>query len=447
MALGKQGWLEQIIRGVVGAWSPDTTSRSALEAQRLPPGRGRARRYVRGMLRESGLLFGTPNLPTLGTEAAGPEEQLFLAVLRVFTRLALDVAACTDAAPGPRPEQVLLLFAALSHQLDAAEDIHRRIERATKQWPLPQKLWLQVEEAVETRALSLASDPYYGLVLHNGAVFADANLFGRVAIAYFSRSRFPREVVERRLLFAAQQKARLVEVLVGLVSAERKPGFPVRRAILRQIDDLRLPDTLAEATREFAEKAFEKAVPMKRLTSGLRSREMKRFVVEQTLLASLVDGRRSPREVEWTQSLGKQLGFTPEQLRVMELEMAEFYQRHRTVVDVFSLSGGAEVMGEEWVDELSTTMKKNYRALLKEVRETGELSKLLARAARGQKLSSDEKAAMREQLINVAKAVPALAIFAAPGGLLLLLALAKVLPFDLLPSSFRDEPDERERPR
>jgi hypothetical protein len=66
---------------------------------------------------------------------------------------------------------------------------------------------------------------------------------------------------------------------------------------------------------------------------------------------------------------------------------------------------------------------------------------LLARAARGQTLSADEKRRMREQLIDVAKAVPALAIFAAPGGVLLLIALAKVLPFDLLPSAFRDEPD------
>ena len=445
MALGKPGWLEQIIRGVVGAWTPDVTSRSALEALQVPAGQGRARRYLRGILRESGLLFGTPNAPTLGSEATSAEEQLFLAVLRVFTRIALDVAANADAAPGPRPEQVLLLFAALSQQLDDADDIHRRIERASRQWPLPQKLWLHVEAALESRALSLASDPYYGLVLHNGAVFADAHLFGRVATAYFSRSHFPREAVERQLAFAAATKARLVEVLVGLVSAERKPGFPARRAILRQIDDLQLPAALAEATQEFARKTFDKPLPIKRLTAGLRSREMKRFIVEQTLLASLVDGRRSPREVEWTQSLGKHLGFTPEQLQVMELEMAEFYRRHRDVVDVFSLQGGAEVMGEEWVDEMSTTMKKNYRALLKEIRQTGELSKLLARAARGQKLDSDEKAALRAQLIEVAKAVPALAIFAAPGGLLLLLALAKVLPFDLLPSSFRDEPDERLR--
>lgn len=440
MVLGSRGWLEQIVRGVVGGWQPDDSSRSALDSKHLPAGKGRARRYVRGMLRESGLLFGTPNAPKLEPKAtSNAEEQLFLAVLRVFVRIALDVATQADAAPGPRPEQVLLLFAAMSGRLDDADAIHKRIEKAHKQWPLPQKLWLAVEDALEARALSLASDPYYGLVLHNGAVYADAHLFGRIAAAYFAGSVFPREAVDRQVAFAAQQKARLVEVLVGLVTSERKPGFPQRRAILRQIDDLRLPDPLADDTREFARKAFDKPVPLKRLTTGIRSTEMRRFLVEQTLLASLVDGRRSPREVEWTKELGKQLAFTEAQMHVMEVEMADFYRRHRDVVDVFSLSSGAEVMGEEWVDTMSTTMKKNYRALLKEIRETGELSKLLARAARGQKLNSEEKAAMRAQLIDVAKAVPALAIFAAPGGVLLLLALAKVLPFDLRPSSWRED--------
>lgn len=442
MALGNAGWLEQIVRGVVGAWLPDTESRSALEAAALPAGRGRARRYLRGIVRESGLLFGTPNAPKLADDTTSPEEQLFVAVLRVLTRVALDVANQAEAAPGPRPEQVLLLFAAMSGRLDDAEAIHKRIERAHKQWPLPQKLWLAVEEALEQRAVSLASDPYYGLVLHNGAVYADANLFGHLAVSYFSGSVFPREAAARQLDFAASLKARLVEVLVGLVTSERKPGFPQRRAILRQIDDLHLPPELAEATLEFARKAFEKPVPLKRLTQGLHSVETRRFIVEQTLLASLVDGRRSPREIEWTRELGKLLRFTDEKLRVMEVEMADFYRRHRDVVDVFSLSGGAEVMGEEWVDEMSTTVKKNYRRLLKEIKETGELSKLLARAARGQKLTSDEKAVMRAQLIDVAKVVPALAIFAAPGGILLLLALAKVLPFDLRPSSFRDDADD-----
>jgi hypothetical protein len=339
---------------------------------------------------------------------------------------------------------VLLLFAALGQQLDDAADLHLRIERALKAWPLPQKLWRRVEEGLEGRALSLASDPYFGVVLHNGAIYADANLFGRLAIAYFTSRSFPREAAERRLRFAAVQKARLVEVLVGLVCAERPPGFPTRRAVLRQIDDLRLPKELAEATQDFARKAFERPPSVKRLAAGLKSREVKRFIVEQTVLASLADGRRSPREVAWTHGLAEQLGFTRTDVQHLELEVADFYKAHRDVVDVFTVAQGAEVLGEEWVDSMAGTVRKNSRAVMKEIRKTGELSVLLARAARGQPLDRDEKRRMREQLLDVARAVPALAIFAAPGGLLLLVALAKVLPFDLLPSSFRDDVPEDE---
>jgi hypothetical protein len=222
MSLDKPGWLEQLLRQVVSTHSFDAASASAAACQALPPGRGRARRYLRGILRESGLLYGTPQ-QSGDPKGAGPEEQLFLAVLRVFTTMALDIARLTDAGPGPRPEQLLVLFAVLTGELDVAEELHGRIVKAHKSWPLPQKRWLHVEEALARRALSLAADPYYGLVLHNGALYADAQLFGRVAIAYFGGplTEFPREEMERRLHFSSLQKAKLVEVLVGLVSAER----------------------------------------------------------------------------------------------------------------------------------------------------------------------------------------------------------------------------------
>ncbi len=445
MEMGKRGWLRRVLLEAVAAHRPDEASQSLLEARAMASGSGSARRYLRGILRESGLLYGTPSAsPLASVDTKGPEEVLFLAVLRTFCRVGLDIAVLAEGAPGPRAEQLLLLLAAMYRQLDDAQDIHRRIERAPKQWPLPEKLWAKVEIALEERALSLAADPYYGVVLHNGAVYADANLFGRLAIAYFSHNTFPREAAERRVRFASEQKALLVEVLVGLVCAERKPSFPTRRAILRQIDDLHLPDALADATRDFARTAFERPPSMKQVLKGVRSKDMKRFILEQTLLASIVDGRRSAREVEWTQSLGALLGFSKAEITSVDLAMAEFYAQHRNVVDVFTLKSGAEVVGEEWVDTISSSVQKNYRRLLKEIRKTGELSVLLSRAARGQTLSGDEKRRMRAQLIDVAKAVPALAIFAAPGGLLLLVALAKVLPFDLLPSAFRDDDDEPE---
>ncbi len=444
MELGKRGWLAKLLDAEVAAHRPDQGSRSALEAAALPTRPARARRYLRGIFRESGLLYGTPSQSSAGSGA--PEETLFLAVLRTLTRVGLDVAVLGDAPPAPRREQLLLLLAATFGKLTDAEEVHQRIERAAKSWPLPSKLWTRVEEALEERAMSLAGDPYFGLVLHNGATYADAQVFGRIALAYFTRSSFPRAAAERRLHFAAAQKALLVQVLIGLVCAERKPSFPARRAILRQIDDLHLPQPFEHTVRTFAKRAFEKAPSLRAVLKEVRSRDLKRFILEQTVLASLVDGRRSPQEVQWVKGLREMLGVSDADGKRIELEMAEFYATHRGVVDVFTVSAGADVMGEELVDSMQRTVEKNFQRLIKEVKETGELSVLLTRAARGQKLTREERKAMREQLIDVAKVIPALAIFAAPGGVLLLIALAKVLPFNILPSAFQDEPDDDEPP-
>jgi LETM1-like protein len=334
------------------------------------------------------------------------------------------------------------VFATLAGRLDDAEDLHRRIERATRAWPLPEKAWRRVEDALEERSVSLSSDPYYGLLLHNGAVYADAFLFAQVAAAYFTRPGFPRDAAERRVRFAAARKALLTRVLVGLASAERRPGYPTRRAVLRQIDDLHLPDDLADATRSFARRAFEKGVDVRAVLRDVRSREMKRFVLEQTVLASLVDGRRSDGELSWLKALAQALGVSAPELTAVELGFADFYAQNREVVDVFNMSAGAERMGAELVDTLQSTLRKNYKRLLQELKETGELSVLLTRAARGQRLSAEEKKAMRQQLIDIAKVIPALAIFTAPGGVLLLVALARVLRFDLLPSAFHQDPEE-----
>jgi len=434
--------LSKLLDAEIAGHRPDQTSRSAIEASALVSRPARARRYLRGIFRESGLLYGTPSKAPEVTGA--PEEALFLAVLRTLTRVALDVAVFADAPPAPRREQLLLLLAATFGELDDAEEVHRRIERAAKSWPLPPKLWNRVEEALEERAMSLTGDPYFGLVLHNGAIYADAQVFGRIALAYFTRSTFPRAAAARRLTFAAAQKALLVEVLIGLVCAERKPSFPTRRAILRQIDDLHLPPKLEDSVRAFAKKAFERTPSMRVVLKEVRSRDLKRFILEQTVLASLVDGRRSPEEVKWVKGLRETLGVSDADEKRIELEMAEFYAQHRGVVDVFTVAAGAEVMGEELVDSMQRTVEKNFQRLIQEVKETGELSVLLTRAARGQKLTREERKAMREQLIDVAKVIPALAIFAAPGGVLLLIALAKVLPFNILPSAFQDQPEEED---
>lgn len=449
MDLGKAGWLSSLLEEAVvahrGVSAPAVTpGLSALSSS----GRARARDYLRRTLRSSGLLYGTPaekaspppeEFTPSGTSGSSraPEEQLFLAVVRTLARMALDIALLTAAPAPPTEEHLLLLFAVFTNELDVAESIAARLQEGGK---ATRRHHSKVEGALEKRAISLAGDPVYGLVLHNGALYADAQMFGRQAIDYFARERFQRAEAQRRIDFAARQKALLVKVLAGLSCADREPSYASRRAILRQVEDLALPSDVESDLKAAVKKSFEHRLPVRAMVAEVRSKDMQHFILEQTLLASLVDGQRSRGERAFIQELARALRVPDAELHQLELEMAEFYARHRSVVDVFTVTAAAGLMGEDFVSRIQETLEKNLGRLMQEARETGDLAVLLAKAARGQGLSGDERRRMRAQLIDVAKAIPALAIFAAPGGVLLLIALSKVLPFSLLPSAFQDEP-------
>jgi hypothetical protein len=443
MTLGKTGWLSSLLEESVTAHAraPDAAVSALLSES--GSGRARARAYLRRMLRASGLLYGTPaeggaRVEGASSESAGagaPEEVLFRAVVRTLARMALDIAVLAGTPAGPRREQLLLLFAVLTTQFDEAQAIEEKVRLGHE---APRRLWSKVEDALERRALSLSGDPAYGLVLHNGALYADAQMFGRQALDYFARGGLNREMARRRIDFAARQKALLVEVLTGLVCVDRQPTFSARRAILRQVEDLGLPDELEGELRTAVRQSFERRHSLSSAVRGVRSVDLRRFILEQTLLASLVDGRRSRGERAFIDQLAQALRVPESTVHQLELEVAEFYAKNRSVVDVFTVSSAADVMGEDLVSSMQDTLERNFHRLMQEVRETGELYHLLTKAARGQKLTPEERQRMRAQLLDVAKAIPALAIFAAPGGLLLLVALAKVLPFNLLPSAFQD---------
>lgn len=91
-------------------------------------------------------------------------------------------------------------------------------------------------------------------------------------------------------------------------------------------------------------------------------------------------------------------------------------------------------IGYPWLKE---TVVRNKNAVWNEVSESEEMLRLMWRFAQGGTLTDEEQKRVREQLLDLAKVVPALGIFALPGGAMLLPILARALPWDLLPSSFR----------
>ena len=426
MAFGRSGWLMALLEAEVAQHQP-------LE---LRPGfspRALARSHVREVLQDSGLLYGTPE--TRGADASGtPEERLFLAILRTLVQLALDLADIAGLGPERRAERMTVLFATWIGELELAEQLQQGLRR---KGVLPRRAVAKLEAALEARAISLGGDPVYGLLLHNGAAYVDAQLFAHLAYAAWMRKQLGLPQARRRLAVAARQKALLVEVLTALACAERPPSEAARRAILGQVASLGLPRALAATLRARVRQAFLERPDLDVLVRPVRGRPLRRFILQQTVLASLVEGRRSPAELAFLRALARALRISPEGLQEIEVEVAEFYAQHRSILDVFTVSDNATSLGDEWVGGMQRSLDDNVKALLLEARMMGELSVFLGKLAIGQQLTAEERRRMRQELIDLAKAIPALAIFAAPGGLLLLAALAKVLPFSLLPSAFQ----------
>ncbi len=119
--------------------------------------------------------------------------------------------------------------------------------------------------------------------------------------------------------------------------------------------------------------------------------------------------------------------------------VAEFFSVHNERLEFLKNNATERQFQDYMNDKVVKLVKKNVDNIMKEIGETKELSELLLKATT-KPLTTEEKQKVQDQLIDVAKSIPALAIFALPGGGILLPTLIKVLPFNILPSSFQDEP-------
>ena len=283
-------------------------------------------------------------------------------------------------------------------------------------------------------------DPGKGLPLYAGTVAIQRRLMARLALNYL-----PAGELDPGAAGADQEQARdeellLVEALSGLATADPLAPRPDRRVVSRQLERIGLDRERVQAARAAAAAPREPEQIVADTPPRLRH-----FLVEQLLLASLGMPAGSTPRAEYLARFAGAADIAPDRLASMQVEAAAFHADHQAWFRAFGLpedAGWSELtdewneFGERMVDKVATVITENLDAIALELRETGELGTLLAKAAAGQPLDAAERRKVKEQLIDVAKAVPALAIFAAPGGMVLLPLLAKLLPFDVLPSSF-----------
>lgn len=367
---------------------------------------------------------GGPNLP--GHDG-------FVALVFRLSLRAVDQARAERPGRPPTADELLALWSARVGEPSRKESADAAFSR--------------IEESLEQRSASLSSDPYYGVLLHQGLVALEDELLGRLAHALWTGRGFDARRNAARRRFAEEKTALLAQLLIGLACVDHRPSFPVRKALSRQVEDLGLPEDLHDGLKRFAERSFSRPMPVGRVLARVKSLPTRQFLMEQVALAVLAGGYQTRLDRAYVLEVAAGLHCSPAALLTIEAEARAYYALHGGLVEAFGDVESGVVVGEEWLDDLKRLLERNMKAFIFEARQTKDLSLLLAKAARGQSLSAVEKRRMRDQLIDVVRVIPALAIFAAPGGVFLLVALAKVLPFEFLPNAFRERHDEDESER
>ncbi|HET7785493.1 MAG TPA: LETM1 domain-containing protein [Myxococcales bacterium] len=395
-------------------------------------------------LRLTGLAYGTgaqDEAVELVAEA-GPGQRAFAHLVAGIVRLCARAAVLSNAqwfVPGSpagdgvraRRAQLLAVLAAAAGEAEAAA----RLFADPTATPSPlEKLAARTAARLSRRYLA-ESGPFAGLPLHNGLCAIEVRTCVMVALSAFHHRRISPAGAVVAARAALSWRVLLVELLAGLARAQ-EDGGPLARGIEQVIRSQRLPVREARWLR----RALQQPRPAEQVAAELHGAAQRRFMLTHVLLAALVDDRLDAGELNFVERLSSATRTDAAALSQVEAEVAAFYREHGEALTALRLAEAPEGLPHALTTRLESIVLDNLDRLLQEIRETRELGELLAKATAGTALSAAEKTKVREQLLDLAKTIPALAIFAAPGGMLLLPILLKLLPFNLLPSSFVDPP-------
>ena len=417
-----RGWL---LRFLDEAFARSPT-RPRSEAIRSPT---RARRMVLAMATHRGLLYGAPQL--------GPDQLLARDVVELFplVRFLAVIADHVDIAhhlvPDPEPRRAALA-SALAVAFGSDEDA--RLLLAGGVPAKAEKVLLGLERELVKRRY-LTGNPILGLTLNHAFLAIDARAIVLSAVDALAGRPPQKEQVERVQRRLVRERLAVAAAIARLSEwREEIDAAIVQQAALWQVKSLGLAK---DETARLIE-VVKSPPDLSRLLTFVPV-ESRTRVLAHTALAACVDGRVSPEERGFLSSLAGTLGISDRQQHRIERRVWDFVRRRKEDFNPLAHAAGFAAAGPPLPVRLSRVLFENMDALWSEIRETGDLAVLLARRAAGQKLETDEQRRMREQLLDVVRAVPSLAVFALPGGFVLLPLLLKLLPFDLRPSSFRDD--------
>ena len=230
-----------------------------------------------------------------------------------------------------------------------------------------------------------------------------------------------------------QVREALLRLLIAAAHASRGVDEGERRVFERFLESAGLPRN-------------ERADLSAAMTRGLTLADVRipdapwlvrRHLLDLTLMLILADRQFDAAEQEFAAALMQRLGLWEEELEQSQTALEAFLVANEQTLHFLHARSRVQAFAGRIADRAQTTVRKNLDRIVNEIKETRELYDLLLKS-RSQPLTAEEKRKVRLQLFDILKTVPTLAIFAMPGGSVILPVLIRLLPFNLLPTSFED---------
>ncbi len=225
----------------------------------------------------------------------------------------------------------------------------------------------------------------------------------------------------------------LVRLLICVSLAD---GFiePIEQRVINHF--LRSSGLPKEKRKELRQ-AMKADVPLGELELPEMPWIVRRYFLEVVLLTAMANREIGEEEQDFVMRLVEKLDLWEEEMHQSQAALELFLLENAGKLHF--LKGKSHILSlkDRFLERATLAIRKNLDSVVNEIKETQELSVLLVKAARTP-LTEEEKGKVREQLTDILKTIPALAIFALPGGGIILPLLIRLLPFNVLPSSFDD---------
>ena len=160
------------------------------------------------------------------------------------------------------------------------------------------------------------------------------------------------------------------------------------------------------------------------------------YYLDLACMSTWSDLKLEANEQEFLNTLGADLKIPKTQITESITSIHTFFTTHKSKIALLNSKNSVRSFYDHTSLMVRKLISRNSKRLFIELKESKDLVKLLSQSTH-RELNDDEQKQMQEQLLDVLKSIPSLAIFLLPGGALLLPLFVKLIP-KLLPSAFDD---------